>query len=69
MGAGLGGARIAQLVERPTEKPGAMLTGVRVPCASWDFFFFFFFFFLSPSQLSVQTLLPCPYSPRVKSYA
>ena len=30
-GGGGGGAGIAQMVERPTEKPGAMLTRVRAP--------------------------------------
>ena len=29
--------RIAQRVERQTEKPGAILTRVRVPGAAWDF--------------------------------
>ena len=31
------GKGIAQLVERPTEKPGAKLTRVRVPGAARDF--------------------------------
>ena len=31
---------MAQLVERPTEKPGAILTRVRVPGAARDFFIF-----------------------------
>ena len=39
---------IAQLVERPTEKPGAILTQVRVLSAAWDFL-------LSQSELPVQT--------------
>ena len=39
---------IAQLIERPTEKPGAILSRVRVPGAARDFF--------SQSQLPVQTL-------------
>ena len=39
---------MAQLVESPTEKPGATLTRVRVPGAARDF--------SSQSQLSVQTL-------------
>ena len=43
-----------------TDKPGAILTPVQVPCAAWDF---------SPSQLSVQTRLQCPYSPHVHSHA
>ena len=47
---------IAHVVERPTEKPGAILTRVRVPGAARDF------------SLSVQTLLRCPYSPRVQSH-
>ena len=33
-----GAAGIVQLVERPTEKPGAILTRVRVPSAARDFF-------------------------------
>ena len=41
-------AGIAQLVKRMTEKPGAILTRVRVPGAARDFF--------SQSQLPVQTL-------------
>ena len=45
---------IAQRVERPTEKPGAILTRVRVSGAARDFF--------SQSQLSMQTLWRCPYS-------
>ena len=49
-------AGIARLVKRPTEKPGAILTQVRVPVRQ-DFFF------LSLSQLPAQTLLRCPYSP------
>ena len=49
------GAGIAQLVGRPTENPGGILARVRVPCAERDF---------SP-QLPVQTLLRCPYRPRV----
>ena len=44
-------AGIAQLVERPTERSGAMLMQVRVPRATREFL---------PSQLPVQTLLhPC----------
>ena len=31
------GAGIAQMVERPTEKPGAMLTRVRAPGVASDF--------------------------------
>ena len=55
------GAPIAQLVGRPTEKPGTIRTRVRVPGAARDFF--------PQSQLSVQTLVRCPYSPRVQSLA
>ena len=47
--------RIAQLIERQTEKPGAILTCVRAPRCGKGFF--------SQSQLSVQTLLRCLYSP------
>ena len=47
---------IAHSVERPTQKPGTILTRVRVPGAARDF------------SLSVQTLLLCPYSPRVQSH-
>ena len=56
-------AGIAQLVECPTEKPGAILTWVRVPSAAGDV--------CSQSQLPVQTLLVlrCPYSPCVTSPA
>ena len=57
-------AVIAQLVERPTEKPGAILIRVRIPDAAFVLFFLFLFFFLFlllffsfyPSQLPVQTL-------------
>ena len=45
---------IAHLVERPAEKPDAVLSRVRIPGAA--IFFFFFFFSLSQCQLSVQTL-------------
>ena len=48
------GAGIAQLVERATEKPGAILTRVRVSGAARDFY---------QSQLLAQTLLRRPYSP------
>ena len=54
------GVGIAQVVELLTEKPGTILT-VRVPGAARDFF--------SQSQLPVQTVLRCPYSPRVQSHA
>ena len=50
----------AQLVGHSTEKPGTILMWVRVPGAAKDF---------SPSQLSVQTLLQCPYSPHVQLHA
>ena len=33
----LNGLEVAQLVERPTDKPGAILTRVRVPDAARDF--------------------------------
>ena len=49
------GAGIAQLVERLTENSGAVLMWVRD--------------FLSQSQLSVQTLLWCPYIPHVQMNA
>ena len=55
------GAGIAQLVERPTENTGAVLTRVRVPDAAKVF--------LSQSQLSAFSALRCPYSPRVQSLA
>ena len=45
-GAGCG-VGIAQLVEHPTEKPGAILTQVHVPGAARDFL---------PSQFPVQTV-------------
>ena len=53
------GAAIAQWVERPTEKPGAVLTRVRVPGAARDFFFSIFFshFFSFPeSTFSADSL-------------
>ena len=56
----------AQLVELSIEKPGAILTRVRVPGAAMDFFTLFFF---AQRQLPVQTVLRCPYSPRVQSHA
>ena len=45
-GAGCG-VGIAQLVEHPTEKPGAILTEVHIPGAARDFL---------PSQFPVQTV-------------
>ena len=51
------GGGVAQLVERQTGTP---LTQVRFPGAARDF---------SLSQLSVQTLLRCPYSLRLQSHA
>ena len=47
------GSGTALLVERPTEKPGAILTRVRVPGAARDF----------PPRV-----LQSPYSPRVQSH-
>ena len=55
------GAGMSQLLQRRTEKPGAILTWVRIPSAARDFYPY--------SQLSMQTLLRCPYSPRVRSRA
>ena len=55
------GAGIAQLVQRPTEKTGTVLTRVRVPDAAKVFF--------SQSQPSAFSALRCPYSPRVQSLA
>ena len=52
---------VARSVERRTV---TLLTQVRFPGAAKDFFFS-----LSQSQLSVQTLLRCPYTPRVQSHA
>ena len=54
-------AGITKLVERPAEKPGAILTLVRVPRCGKGFF--------SQSKLPVQTLsqVSVPYSPRVES--
>ena len=51
--------QITQLVQRRIEKPGAILTRVRIPDAIRD---------LSPSQLPVPVLL-CSYSPLVQSHA
>ena len=48
------------MVKRPTEKSGALLTGSS-PRSGKGFF--------SESQLPVHTLLRCPHSPRVQSYA
>ena len=53
----MSGGNVAQLVERRTVTP---LRQVRFHGAARDF---------SPSQLFVQTLLRCPYSPRVQSHA
>ena len=49
---------IAQLVQCSTEKPGSILTQIRLPRAARDF--------VSQSQLSVQT--QCPYSPHAQSH-
>ena len=51
---GMEGRGIAQLVERPTEKPGAVPTRVRVPGEVKDF---------SPRVSFQCRLLRCPYSP------
>ena len=51
-------AGIGQWVERPTEKPGAILTRVRVLAAARDF-----------SSRINWTFLRCPYSPREQSHA
>ena len=48
------GTGTAELVVHATEKPGAILTRVRLPGAARDF---------SPSQLPVHTLLRCPTTP------
>ena len=56
------GAGIAQLVERRTEKPGLNTDEGSSPRCGKDFF-------SSHSQLPVQTLLRCPYSPSVQSRA
>ena len=55
------GAGIAQLLQRPTEKTGTVLTRVRVPGAAKKLF--------PHSQLSGFSALRCPYSPRVQSLA
>ena len=55
------GAGMSQLLQRRTEKPGAILTWVRIPSAARDFYPY--------SQLPVQTLSRCPYSPRERSHA
>ena len=51
------GTGVAQFVERPTEKPGAILTRARVPGAARDF---------SPRVSFQCSLLRCLYSPRVQ---
>ena len=61
LGDELNWAGMAQLAERPTEKPGAILTRVRVPGATRELSY--------KSHLSLQTLLRCPYSPRGQSHA
>ena len=58
---GMEGRGIAQLVERPTEKSGAVPTRVKSPRWGQGLF--------SQSHLPLQTLLRCPYSPRVQSLA
>ena len=50
------------MVERRTEKPGAIRTRVRFPDVAKDLFSF-------SSQISVHTFLQCSYSPRVQSHA
>ena len=70
-------AGMAQLVERPTEKPKAILTRVRVRGGARDFFFFFFFSPLPESTFSADSLTvsvqpPCEIAcidmcPRVKT--
>ena len=57
-GGGVGVGAVADLVERLTVTP---LTQVRFPGAARDFF--------SQGQLSVRTLLRCPYNPPVQSHA
>ena len=47
-------AGIAHLVERPAEKPDAVLSRVRIPGAAS---FFFFFFFLPESAFSADSLM------------
>ena len=49
------------MVECPTENPGAILTRVRIFGAARDFF--------PQSQISVQTVLRCPYVHGVQSRA
>ena len=53
-------AGIAQFVERPTEKPGAIRTRVRIPGAAKNF---------SPRANFQCRLLQCPYCRRVQSHA
>ena len=56
---------VAQWVERSTERPGAILTRVRVPVRQGTYGKGFF----SQSQLSVQTLFRHPFSPCMQSHA
>ena len=55
------GTGIIQLIERPTKKPGGDIDAGSSPWCGKGLF--------SRSLLSVQTLLRCPYSPRVQSHA
>ena len=57
-----GRSKIAQLVERPTKKPGAVNTDAGSSPRRGKGFF-------SQSQLPVQTVLRCPCSPRAQSLA
>ena len=55
IGVGIRNGGIAQLVDRRTEQPCAILTRVRVPGVAKGVF--------SQSRRSMQTLLRCPYGP------
>ena len=59
------GARMAQLVEHPTEKPGGILTQVRALVRQG----IFFFFFLIPESISSADSLTVSKSPPVQSRA
>ena len=52
---------VAQWVERPARKPGAILTRVGVPCTARDFF--------PQSQLVVHIALWCLYGPSEQTHA
>ena len=64
------GGGMAQLVERRTEKPGAILTRVPFPGAARLLFFLLFWFSSSPRiNFQYRFRLRSSYSPRIQSHA